>query len=239
VLAAALVILAGVLQGPVVYVLWTLALVVPIATAYFVSSGRFEIQPSHMVERYGCALIITLGESVVAVGIGVAGEPLTAGLVGTVVVGLALAAALWWTYFGGDDERVEKALRAATSDRRGPLTMLGFFYATIPLVLGIVTLAAGLRLSIAHVGNALPTGSALALAGGAALFLAGAAAMRRAFRVGPISVRVAGVVLALPTILLGIGVAGGAEITALVLLFVLVLGVERIRSGSDTATERT
>jgi low temperature requirement protein LtrA len=95
---------AGLLRGPVVYVLWTAALVVPIATPYLVAPGRFDIQPSHIVERYGLALLITLGESVVAVGIGVSGEPLNLGTAGAVVLGLGLAAALWWTYFGSADE---------------------------------------------------------------------------------------------------------------------------------------
>jgi low temperature requirement protein LtrA len=56
-------------------------------------------------------------------------------------------------------------------------------------VLGIVTIAAGLKLSIGHAGSELPVGPATALAGGAALFLVGAAALRRAFRIGHIGAR--------------------------------------------------
>ncbi|MDQ6789115.1 MAG: low temperature requirement protein A [Candidatus Dormibacteraeota bacterium] len=233
-LAAGLVIVAGVLHGPAVYALWTVALVVPIATPYLVHSGRFEIQPSHMVERYGLALLITLGESVVAVGIGVSGEPLNLGVLGAVVLGLALAAALWWTYFGGDDERVEQVLLKADPRQRGPLTIAGFFYATIPMVLGIVTTAAGLKLSVGHLGNALPLGPAVALAGGTTLFLGGAAALRRAFRIGPIRVRVGGALLALPAILLGTRVSATAELVALVLLLAAVLVLERIRDLDST-----
>lgn len=231
VLAAVLVIVAGLLRGPAVYVLWTAALVVPIATPYIVPAGRFYIQPSHMVERYGLALLITLGESVVAVGIGVSGQPLTAGVVAAVMLGLALAAALWWTYFGGDDERAEQALIAAEPERRGLLTIAGYFYAAIPVVLGIVTMAAGLKLSIGHAGDSLQPGPAAALAGGAALFLAGAAALRRAFRIGPIRVRIAGALLAMSTIPLGTRVAAAVQLVALVLLFVALLAVEHLRAA--------
>lgn len=228
VLAAALVIAAGLLRGPAVYVLWTAALVVPIATPYLVSPGRFDIRPAHMVERYGLALLITLGESVVAVGIGVSAEPLDLGVAAAVVLGLALAAALWWTYFGGDDERAERALSAAEPEHRGPLTIAGFFYATIPMVLGVVAIAAGLKLTIGHSGSPIPFGPALALAGGAALFLAGAAALRRALRIGPLAARLAGAAAALATVPLGTRVAAEAELVALVAVFVAVLAAERI-----------
>ncbi len=227
--AAVLVVAAGLLRGPAVYVLWTAALVVPIVTPYFVPPSRFEIQPAHMVERYGLALLITLGESVVAVGIAVSGEPLTIGVVGTVVLGLALTAALWWTYFGGDDERAEEALLAARPEQRGPLTIAAFFYATIPMVLGVVTIAAGVKLSIGHAGGPAPYGPAIALAGGAALFLAGAAWLRRALRIGPIAVRVAGALLALLTIPLGTQIAATAQLAGLVAVLVAVPLAERLR----------
>jgi low temperature requirement protein LtrA len=229
VLAAVLVIIAGLLRGPAVYALWTAALVVPIATPYFVPAGRFDIRPAHMVERYGLALLITLGESVVAVGIGVSAEPLSVGVAAAVMLGLALAAALWWTYFGGDDERAERALRDAEPERRGPLTLAGYFYSTIPMVLGVVAIAAGLKLSIGRSGSPIPVGPALALAGGAALFLSGAAALRRSLRIGPIAARLAGAAAALATIPLGTRVAAVAELVALVAVFVAVLAVERLR----------
>jgi len=227
--AAGLVLAAGLLRGPAVYVLWTAALVVPIATPYVVTPSRFDIQPAHIVERYGLALLITLGESVVAVGIGVSGEPLTVATTGTVVLGLGLAAALWWTYFGGDDDRAEEALTAAEPQRRGPLTIAAYYYATIPIVLGVVTIAAGLKLSIGHAAGPARFGPALALAGGAALFLAGAAWLRRALRIGPIAVRAAGAPLALLTIPLGTRVAASAQLAALVAVLVAVLLVERLR----------
>lgn len=181
-----------------------------------------------MVERYGLALLITLGESVVAVGIGVSAEPLDLGVAAAVVLGLALAAALWWTYFGGDDEWAERALIDAEPDRRGPLTIAGFFYATIPMVLGVVAIAAGLKLTIGHSASPVPFGPALALAGGAALFLAGAAALRRALRIGPTALRLAGAAAALATVPLGTRVAAEAELVALVAVFVAVLAAEKI-----------
>ena len=216
---------------------WTAALLVPNVTPYIVTPGRFDIQPAHMVERYGLALLITLGESVVAVGVAVSGQALTAGTVAAVMLGLALAATLWWTYFGGDDERAEVALTAAAPDRRAALTLAGYFYATIPIVLGVVTIAAGLKLSIGHAADPLPPGPAVALASGAALFLGGAAALRRALGIGPIGLRLAGALLALPTIALGTWAAATAQLAALVALLAAVLVLERLREErSQTAS---
>jgi low temperature requirement protein LtrA len=227
VLTAGLVVAAGLVRGPAVYGLWTAALIVPIATPYLVSPGRFEIQPAHMVERYGCALLITLGESVVAVGIGVSGTPVNAVVVGEVVLGLALAAAAWWAYFGGEDERAERALTDARPDDRGWLTIAGYFYATIPMVLGVVLMAAGLKKGIAHAGQPLAVGPALALAGGAALFLAGAALLRRALRIGAVRVRAGGAVLALAAIPLGTRLGAAPELVGLVAVFAGALALER------------
>ena len=69
--------------------------------------GRFSIQPAHFAERHGALLIIVFGESVadIGIGIGTAGHAVTVSLAVSATLGLALAAALWWAYFGvGDDD---------------------------------------------------------------------------------------------------------------------------------------
>jgi len=82
------------------------------------AQAGFDIRPSHFVERHGGLLIVAFGESVIAVGIGVAAFALDAGVIATAVLGLVLAAALWWAYFAWDAERAEANLIAASlSDR--------------------------------------------------------------------------------------------------------------------------
>ena len=53
--------------------------------------------PGHFSER-GLIIIIALGESIVAIGVGVAKEPITWVIIAS-VLGLLLASALWWAYF--------------------------------------------------------------------------------------------------------------------------------------------
>ncbi|SNS65002.1 low temperature requirement protein A [Actinomadura mexicana] len=235
-LAAALIIVAGILDhGPAVYVLWTLALVVPIVQPYIVpAGGLFTIQPAHIVERHGLLVMITIGESVIAVGAGAEHAHLDAGLVVAVLLGLALAAAVWWSYFARDDERAEAALSAADDVRRTQMTMFGYFYAHIPLVVGIIVAAAGMGTAVGHAWDGLHTGPALALAGGVALYLAGDVAFRRTVRIGPSRIRLGAAAAALAVTPLGLWLAA-AEIAALVLVIAAALALEHAATRPDAA----
>ena len=147
--------------------------------------GRFSIQPAHFTERHGALVIIVLGESVVDIGIGAEGHPVTVSLALSAVLGLALTAALWWAYFGAeDDERAERAMVAADPALRPALALAAYFYAYIPMLLGIVALASGVKQAIVNTGSTLPAGPCVAMGCGVALFLAGSAAFRHALRIG-------------------------------------------------------
>ncbi|MFC6884715.1 MULTISPECIES: low temperature requirement protein A [Actinomadura] len=229
-LAAALIVVAGLLDGPAVYVLWTLALIVPIAQPFIVPpGGRFAIQPAHIVERHGLLVIITLGESVIAIGVGVEGLALDAGLIVAVLLGLALAAAIWWTYFVGDDERAEKALTEADDARRAQMTMFGYFYAHIPIVVGVIVAAAGMKKALGHAWEHLDAAPALALAGGVAIYLAGDAAFRRVLGTGPSRIRLAAAAVAVAAFPVGLW-GSAAELAALVAVVAAALAAEH-RAG--------
>ena len=166
-LAAALLIIgAGIVQGWAAYVLWAAALAVEQASPLFAGvRGRFTIQPSHFTERHGALVIVVFGESVVDIGIGAEGRAVTLSLALSAVLGLALAAALWWAYFGvGDDERAEAAMLAADPAARPALALAAYFFAYIPMLLGVVALASGVKQAIVNTGTTLPAGPCVALA---------------------------------------------------------------------------
>ena len=121
------------------------------------------------------------------------------------MLGLALAACLWWLYFGGDDEtRAEHALEAAEPVRRTRLILGAYFYAHIPMLLGIVV-AAGVKKAIGHPVDPLKFSAALILAAGVALFMAGDAWFRRVLGMAGNGLRAAGALVSLLTIPLGLG----------------------------------
>jgi low temperature requirement protein LtrA len=226
--AALVVITAGLTDPPVSYLLWTAAVLLqwfsPLITH---PAGRFDIRAAHYAERTGALVIVALGESVAAVGIGAAPHGVTFSVALAALLGLALSAALWWTYFGsGDDERAERAMAATSREQRAGLA-LATYYAHIPILLGVVTLAAGATLTIGHAGQPHSGGEAVAVAGGAALFLAGTAWLRLALRTGPVRVRFTGAAFALATAVLGETVSVEAQFAVLLAGIVAMLAAER------------
>jgi low temperature requirement protein LtrA len=214
-ITAMLLLAAGFTGGAVRWALWAATFVLHWATPVFTAVGGFGLRSAHFVERHGLIVLIALGESIVAVGIGVAGRHLDAGLILIAVLGLALAATLWWLYFDGEDERAERAMRAATGDRGSWLGLFAFGYAFLPLLGGIIVLAAGVKGATAHHGEHATAASAWFLAAGVAVYVAGLALFRRVLACGPVRVRLAIAALALPTAFLGLTVSPEVQMAAL------------------------
>ncbi|MDQ3910945.1 MAG: low temperature requirement protein A, partial [Actinomycetota bacterium] len=76
----ALLVVAGALGGWAQGVLWAFALAVDYGVALVRGVGGFRVNAGHFVERHGLIIIIALGESIVAIGVGAAGLELTAGV---------------------------------------------------------------------------------------------------------------------------------------------------------------
>jgi low temperature requirement protein LtrA len=225
-LAAALCVLsAGLLGGVAAYALWAAAVAIHVVMPYANRSpARPDIRTRHFVERHGLLLLIALGESVVAIGIGVSHEPLSPRLFLAVLLGLALAATLWWSYFARDEESAELALAAIEPLPRRLLTAVrAYYWCYVPMLLGIVALAAGVKLSISHLTERLTIGPALTLAGGAALYLAGEAAFRQSLGIRPVAVRAVAAVAALATVALGITTGAALQLVALVAILLGML----------------
>jgi low temperature requirement protein LtrA len=238
--SALLVIVAALLPGPggtvppAGYALWVVALAVQLGSPLVVHpGGLFELRPAHLAERHSALVLVALGESVAAIGVGagrLAGHSgaENARLVVAALLGLALAAALWWTVFGAGDEEAERVLTAATSERRVALALSAFFYGNIPLLLGLVAMAAGVYEAIArsHRLTAGPAGAAVALAVGAALFLAGEVIIRLLLGAGPVRLRAVTAVLALATVPVGVFVALEVQLIAITALLTGMLVLE-------------
>ncbi|MEY9857979.1 low temperature requirement protein LtrA [Catenulispora sp. GAS73] len=184
-----------------------------------------ELDPAHFVERHGLLLIIAFGESVVAIGAGASGTRLDWPLAAGIALALTLAAALWWTYFGHDESAAEHALAAASGIQRFRLGMRAYYYSFIPMLLGIAILAAGLKKAIGHLGDALPAGAAVALAGGVAVFLVGDLCFRLSLRISPMFFRAVGAAAVLAMIPLA-SASAAAELLGLAVVMVLMLVAE-------------
>ncbi len=176
--AVALLALASLFDGLAQGSLWALALLLDMGGPYFFGTEGWKLVPGHFAERHGLILIIALGESIVAIGIGAAGV-LDFGMGVVAVLGVSLAAALWWTYF--DVVALISARRlgeAPVGLVQNALARDSYSYIHLLLVAGIVLVALGLKTTIAHTGEHLQAETAFALLGGVAVYLVGLVAFR-------------------------------------------------------------
>jgi low temperature requirement protein LtrA len=235
--AALSIVAAGIAGGTARWVFWGIAVAVLILPSLRPPDPRFEINPSHFVERHGLVVIVALGESVVAVGIGASEHSLTAGLVAVAILGLALSACLWWTYFGeGEDERALRAMASAPQGRRGWLALNGFYHWHLFILLGVVALASALEQAIGHPGEPLAFARSLALGGGVACFFLGDALFRRTLSIGEIRWRLLAAALALATVPLGPEIAAVAQLACLFVFVQACLVLEwRARAPAQVA----
>jgi low temperature requirement protein LtrA len=175
-----LLLVAAQFHGWVQTALWAGALAVDyIGTALGGASGWRLPAPGHFAERHGLIIIVALGESIVAIGVGVAVRPMSTTIIVASALGLALASAMWWAYFDVSALQGEHALSTEPIETRPRLARNAFSYAHLPLVISIVLVALGLKKVLedvadtAHRTLGVPLhGPALAaLLGGVVLYL--------------------------------------------------------------------
>jgi low temperature requirement protein LtrA len=157
---------------------WGVALILDMGEPYLFGSEGWHLVPGHFAERHGLIVIIALGESVVAIGLG-AGTHLTWGIAAAATLGIGVVAALWWTYF--DIVALVSArrlVRAPEGRVRNELARDSYSYIHFLLVAGIILLALGLKKGIGHPTDALDDVPAFALVGGVAVYLFGLVAFR-------------------------------------------------------------
>lgn len=214
--SAAFIVGGGVVGGSAQYALLAIALAIQIVTPFVVASRQFRIDTGHFVERYGLLVLIVLGESIVAIGVGLGSDTvLDVPLLTAAVLALAITAVLWWIYFSGEDARAEEAMEQASIDGRARIAINAFFYATIPMLLGVVVFAAGVKFATAHPLEPLPAHAAIMLAGGVALYLIGDAIFRAVIGARLAAGRLAAAAIGLAAVPLGIAITAVAELAAL------------------------
>jgi low temperature requirement protein LtrA len=177
-LAGAVLLVAGVLLGGQLQTLFFAgALVVDWGGIYITSrGGNWRIHSAaHWTERHGLFIILAIGESVVAIGVGAVGQPISAPLLAAGVLGVLAALCLWWLYFDVVSGAAEHRLREEQGQARVRMAIECYTYGHFPIVAGIVVGAVGVEGVLAHASEDKPLGYfyAAALYGGFALYLAG------------------------------------------------------------------
>ncbi|MCA1675768.1 MAG: low temperature requirement protein A [Actinobacteria bacterium] len=170
-IAVAILVAGGFLHGEARLAAWATALVFDMAGPLLIDTSGWRLVAGHFAERHGLIMIVALGESIVAIGVG-AEAGVDGGVIAAAVLGIAVACAFWWTYF--DVAALASARRLAEVEpvqARNELARDAYSYLHLPMVAAIVLVALGMKSTLAHVGDPLEWETATALVGGAALYL--------------------------------------------------------------------
>ena len=184
---AVLLVAGAILDGGTQLLVWLLALTADYAGIYLGGVKGWRLNaPSHFAERHGLIIIVALGESIVALGVGATGLPVTAPLLAAVVLGLIASVCMWWAYFDVVAPVAERVLARRQGAERVRLARDSYTYLHFPMVAGIVFFALGLKKVIGYVADSAEhdlsdalTGVPLAsLYGGVVLYLLALVAFR-------------------------------------------------------------
>jgi low temperature requirement protein LtrA len=176
--AALLLVVAGLVDGPARTVCWVAAIAVDVGGLYAYGVSSWRVEAGHLAERFGLIIIIALGESIVAVGAGAEGHPLDAGLVAGVLLGVAVACALWWAYFDVVALVATRRFERADAGEQVRIARDSYTYLHAPMVAGIVLFALGVKTTLHDGGDPLEDVPAFGLCGGVALYLLAHVAFR-------------------------------------------------------------
>jgi low temperature requirement protein LtrA len=170
IVAPGLILGAAALDGAAQGIVWLVALAVDYSGPLYGGGRGWRVFPAHFAERHGLIVIIALGESIVAIGIGAAGIDLGGLVVLAAILGVVVSAALWWSYFDVVAIVAERKMTEAKGVARSRIARDSYSYLHLPMVAGIILLALGVKKTIGHVDEPLESVPAVALCGGVALY---------------------------------------------------------------------
>ena len=171
IVGATLIAVAGFVHGGLKPVLWLIALAVGFFAPLVARPSGWRLHPAHFVERHGLIVIIAIGESLVAIGIGVRHGGLGAEEIVAAVLGFAVAASFWLAYFDFFTIRAQQLLADRSGLQQIALARDTYTYLHLPMVVGIVLFAFAVKTTLGDVHAELSIVPALALCGGPALYL--------------------------------------------------------------------
>jgi low temperature requirement protein LtrA len=175
---AGLITVAGFVEGGLKPILWLAA----VAVAYFVplvlGTHGWRVQPAHFAERHGLIVIIAIGESLIAIGLGEKVSGLSTEVIVVAVLGFAVATSFWLAYFDFFTIRAYQLLTDRSGAERAALARDAYTYLHFPMVAGIILFAFAMKTTLADVDDELATIAALGLCGGPALYLFAFVALR-------------------------------------------------------------
>ncbi|CEI31240.1 Low temperature requirement A [Propionibacterium freudenreichii] len=135
---AVLLVIGVVVGGQAQTALFAIAMLGEWLSVYLTSRhGSWRIySASHWTERFELFVLIVLGESLVAVGVGAGEHPLTIPLLLAAGLGVVLAICLWWLYFDLVAAATGRRVAELAGTERIRIAFEAYVYGHFPLVAG-------------------------------------------------------------------------------------------------------
>lgn len=226
--AVALLVLGALLHGSAQYVCWALAVAADYAIPAASGQVGWRLVPGHFAERHALIIIIALGESILAIGLGVEGSGLAVGSVALALVGVCLVATQWWAYFDGVAEAGEHRLAALPpGPERNRVAREGYSLLHLPLFAGDILASLGVHAALHDPGHAFSPETSVAMFGGLAAYLLGLVGFRLRMTGTLNRERLAVGVLMLLLIPVGTLVPGWVAFSGATALMVVLIAVEQ------------
>ena len=152
--STALLLVASQLDGQAQTLTWVAVVIADYAGTILAGASGWRLNSaSHFAERHGLILIVALGESIVAIGLGVSGEPISWPVISASVLGLTVAGCIWWAYFDVVALVAERVLRRAQGEERARIARDSYSYLHLPMITGVILLALGLKKVMEYVAD--------------------------------------------------------------------------------------
>ena len=153
-------------DAPQRFVFWAVGIFIEFATFILARkvARQFPVHTVHLPERVGLFTIIVMGESILAIIIGVGDVHWNPTSVIAALVGFAIVTSIWWNYFGYVDRAV---LECSLGNGQA------YMFLHLPMLLGLIAIRVGIGHIIEDSSHAIfPPETIWLLGGGLALWLA-------------------------------------------------------------------
>ena len=233
-----LLVVAAYADGALQVALWLTALAIDYGGPLVRGVAGYRVHPAHFAERFGLIVIIALGESIVAIGVGAGDHPLDAAIAVAAVLAVVGSAGLWWAYFDVVAPVAHRRLGELTGVARNTLARDSFAYLHLPMIAGIQLFALGVEQVVGHVDEPLALEASTALFGGVALYLLAHVAFRLR-NVGSLNrQRLVAAAVLVACVPLGTELEALAALSVSCAVIVALIAYETVRFGADRARVR-
>jgi low temperature requirement protein LtrA len=233
-----LLIAASFTDGGLQAALWIVALAIDYGGPLVTGVAGYRVHAAHFAERFSLVIILALGESIVAIGVGAGDHPLDAAIGAASVLALIGSAGLWWAYFDVVAPVAHRRLGQLSGVARNTLARDSFAYLHLPMIAGIELFALGVEQVVGHVDEALAIEASAALFGGVALYLLAHVAFRLR-NVGSLNrQRLVAAVVLLACVPLGAELEALAALAVACALIAALIAYETLRFAADRARVR-